>query len=82
MLKALKRRNIMYLISILICTGVALLIANGAYLAIFKSEPIHTNTSELSSEEQVRRAYRSAYFSHVSLIDAVGENVEADSSDY
>ena len=72
----------MYLISILICTGVALLIANGAYLAIFKSEPIHTNTSELSPEEQVRRAYRSAYFSHVSLMDAVGGNVEADSNDY
>ena len=72
----------MYLISTLICTGVALLIANGAYLAIFKSEPIHTNTSELSPEEQVRRAYRSAYFSHVSLMDAVGENVKADSNDY
>ena len=72
----------MYLISVLICTGVALLIANGVYLAIFKSEPIHTNTSELSPKEQVRRAYRSAYFSHVSLMDSVGENVEADSNDY
>ena len=72
----------MYIFSILICTGVALLIANGAYRAIFKSEPIHTNTSELLPEEQVRRAYRSAYFSHVSLMDAVGEYVEADSNDY
>ena len=72
----------MYLFSISICTGVALLIANGAYRAIFKSEPIHTNTSEPSPEEQVRRAYRSAYFSHVSLMDSVGENVEVESNDY
>ena len=72
----------MYLISTLICIGVALLIANGVYLAIFKSEPIHTITSELSPEEHLRRAYRSAYFSHVSLMDEAGENVEGDSNDY
>ena len=72
----------MYLISTLICIGVALLIANGAYLAIFKSEPIHTNTSKLSPEERLRRAYRSAYFSHVSLMDEVGENVEGGSNDH
>ena len=71
----------MYLISILICSGVALLIANGAYFAIFKSEPIHTNTSELSREEQLRRAYRSAYFSQVSLADAAKENIEENTND-
>ena len=60
----------------------ALLIANGAYLAIFISEPIRTNTSKLSPEEHLRRAYRSAYFSHVSLIDEVVEKVEDDSNDY
>ena len=72
----------MYFISMFICIGVALLIANGAYLAIFKSEPIHTNTSKLSPDEHLRRAYRSAYFSHVSLMDEVGGNVEDDSNDY
>ena len=72
----------MYFISMLICIGVALLIVNGAYLAIFKSEPIHTNTSISSPEERLSRAYRAAYFGHVSLMDAVGENVEADSNDY
>ena len=72
----------MYFISMLICISVALLIANGVYLAIFKSEPIHTNTSELSSEERLKRAYRSGYFSHVSLKDEVGENVEYNSNNY
>ena len=72
----------MYLISMLICIGVALLIANGAYFAVFKSEPIQTHTSELSPEEHLRRAYRSAYFSHVSLMDAVGENAEGNTNDY
>ena len=72
----------MHFISMFICIGVALLIANGAYLAIFKSEPIHTNTSKLSPDEHLRRAYRSAYFSHVSLMDEVGGNVEDDSNDY
>ena len=72
----------MYFISMFICIGVALLIAKGAYLAIFKSEPIHTNTSKLSPDEHLRRAYRSAYFSHVSLMDEVGGNVEDDSNDY
>ena len=72
----------MYFISMLICIGVALLIVKGAYLAIFKSEPIHTNTSELSPEERLRRAYRTAYFSHVSLMDEVGENVEGNSNDH
>jgi len=72
----------MYLISTLICIGVALLISNGAYLAIFKSEPIHTKTSELSPEEHLRRAYRSAYFSHVSLMDEVGESVESNGNDH
>ena len=72
----------MYLISTLICIGVALLISNGAYLAIFKSEPIHTKISKLSPEEYLRRAYRSAYFSHVSLRDEVGESVESNCNDY
>ena len=72
----------MYFISILICSGVALLIANGAYLAIFKSEPIHTNTPKFSPEEQRKRAYRSAYFTHVSLAAEVGENEGGDSNDY
>ena len=72
----------MYFISMLICIGVALLIAKGAYLAIFKSVPIHTNTSEISPDEYLRRAYRSAYFSHVSLMGEVGENVEDDNNDY
>ena len=72
----------MYFISILICICMALLIANGAYLAIFRSEPIHTNTSELSPEEHLRRAYRSAYFSHVSLMNEASENEKGDSNDY
>ena len=72
----------MNFISILICIGVALLIASGAYLAIFKSEQTHANTSKLSPEERLRRAYRTAYFGHVSLMDEVGENVQGNSNDH
>ena len=72
----------MYLISTLICIGVTLLIINGAYRAIFKSQPAPTNTTELSPEEQRKRAYRSAYFTHVSLADEAGENEGGDSNDY
>ena len=72
----------MYFISMLICIGVALLITNGAYLAIFKSVPTHTNTSELSPDEHLKRAYRSAFSSHVSLMNQMEENVEGNSNDY
>jgi hypothetical protein len=72
----------MYLISILICAGMACLIANAAYFAIFKSEPAHSNTSNLSPEERLKRAYRSAYFAHVSFVDEVRENAEGNTNDY
>ena len=72
----------MYFISTLICIGVALLISNGAYIAIRKSEPAHSNTSDLSPIEHLKRAYRSAYFAHVSLVDEVRENVEGNTNDY
>ena len=61
----------MYFISMLICIGVALLIANGAYFAIFKVQPLREVASALTQEEKLRRAYRSAYFMHVSLRNEV-----------
>lgn len=71
----------MYFVSTLIGIGVTLLIVRGAYRAIVKSEPALTNTSELSPEEFLKRAYRSAYFTHVSLTDEVRENVEGKTND-
>ena len=72
----------MYIITTLICIGVALLISNGAYKAIFKSEPARSNTSDLSPEEHLKRVYRSAYFADVSLAHEASENIEEDSNDY
>jgi len=72
----------MHLISTLICIGVTLLIVNGAYRAIFKAEPALTNTAKLSAEEQLKKAYRSSYFTYVSLADEARENEEGDSNDY
>ena len=72
----------MYFISTLICIGLALLISNGAYKAFFKSEPARSNTSNLSPEEHLKKAYRSAYFTHVSFADEAREYLEEDSNDY
>ena len=57
----------MYVSSILICNGVACLVANAAYFAIFKDQRLKQAASVLTPEERLRRAYRSAYFMHVSL---------------
>ena len=72
----------MYFVSTLICTGVTLLIAHGAYRAIVKAEPALTSTSELSPEELLKKVYRSAYFTHFSLADEARENVEEKTNDY
>ena len=57
----------MYFISMLICIGVACLVANAAYFAIFKVQPLREVASALTPEERLRRAYRNVYFMHVSL---------------
>ena len=57
----------MLIISSIILIGVACLIANAAYLAIFKGHPLQHAAPVLTPEERLRRTYRSAYFMHVSL---------------
>ena len=57
----------MQLMIIIIITGVASLIVNAAYFAIFKDQRVQQAASVLTPEERLRRAYRSAYFMHVSL---------------
>ena len=65
----------MLIISSVIIIGVACLIANAAYLAIFKGQPLQQAASVLTPKERLRRAYRSAYFMHVSLShEAKNEN--------
>jgi len=65
----------MYFISILICIGMACLVINAAYFAIFKDQRLQEATSVLTPEERLRRAYLSAYFMHVSLCkESMGEN--------
>ena len=65
----------MLIISSIIIIGVAGLIANAAYFAILKVQPLREVASALTPEERLRRAYRSAYFTHVSLSnEAKNEN--------
>jgi len=65
----------MHIISSIIIIGVACLIANAAYFAIFKDQRLQEATSVLTPEERLRRAYLSAYFMHVSLCKvSMGEN--------
>ena len=63
----------MLIISSVIIIGVACLIANAVYFAIFKGQPLQQAASVLTPEERLRRAYRSAYFMHVSLSEEVKE---------
>ena len=65
----------MLIISSIIIIGVTCLIANAAYFAIFKDKRLQQVASVLTPEERLRRAYRSAYFMHVSLSnEAKNEN--------
>jgi len=60
----------MTIISTIIVMAVLALIANAAFAAItgrYFDEAV--TKRELTPEEQLRRAYRSAYFAHVSLAD-------------
>ena len=57
----------MQIISSIIIIGVACLIANAAFFAIFKDQRPQPSASVNTTEERLRRAYRSAYFMHVSL---------------
>ena len=57
----------MQIISCLIIIGVAYSIANGAYFAIFKGQRLQRVVSVLTPEERLRRAYKAAYFMHVSF---------------
>ena len=43
-----------------IIIGVACLLANAAYFAIFKVQPLQQAASVLTPEERLRRTYRSA----------------------
>ena len=61
----------MYFISILICIGMACLVINAAYFAIFKDQRLQKTASVLTPVERLQRAYRSNYFMHVSLINDV-----------
>ena len=61
----------MYFIAILICIGTACLIANAAYFAVFKDQRIQKAASVFTPLERLQRAYRSAYFMHVSLTNEV-----------
>ena len=73
--QALKRRNHVYFISIFTCIGVASLVATAAYFAILKVQTLRKVASALTPEERLRRAYRSAYFMHVSLRDEVKNGI-------
>ena len=61
----------MLIISSVIIIGVACLIANAAYFAIFKDQRLQKTASVLTPVERLQRAYRSNYFMHVSLINDV-----------
>ena len=70
----------MYFISILICIGMACLVINAAYFAIFKDQRLQKTASVLTPVERLQRAYRNAYFMHVSLSNEV-ENENVGSAD-
>ena len=59
----------MYTIVTLITICVFAAIVNGIWLSLFP-EPEH-KIEELSSEERLKRIYRNAYFSHLSLKEEV-----------
>ena len=64
----------MLTISLTISIGVIALILRDAYAAIFHKEPVGVDRLNLSHEQRLRRAYRSAYFMHMSLSDKVHES--------
>ena len=64
----------MFTISLTISIGVIALILRGAYVAMFNKEPGGVVRLNLSHEQRLRRAYRSAYVMHMSLSDKVHES--------
>ena len=72
----------MLIISSIIIVGVACLIANAAYFAIFKGQRLQQAASVLTPEERLRRAYRSAYFMHVSLSNEAKNENGGSADDY
>ena len=72
----------MLIISSSIIIGVACLIANAAYFSIFKGQRLQQAASVLTSEERLRRAYRSAYFMHVSLSNEAKNENGGSADDY
>ena len=60
----------MLIISSIIVIVVSAVIANAAYLAICRKYSCEeVMRSELTSDELLKRAYRNAYFAHVSMSD-------------
>ena len=72
----------MLIISSVIIIGVACSIANAAYFAIFKCQPLQQVASVLTPEERLRRAYRSAYFMNVSLSNEAKNENGGSADDY
>ena len=73
----------MTLISTIIVMAVLAIIANAAFAAISgRYSDEEATERQLTPEEHLRRAYRSAYFTHASLADEARENEKGKSNDY
>ena len=64
----------MFIISSIIVIVVSAVIANAAYFAICRKYSCEeVMRPELTSDELLKRAYRNAYFAHVSMSDELSQ---------